>query len=107
MKKFFMLAATAILFAACSSETTEDLIGGANFTRATGRENGCSLRGSDCKFFQDGKTGTHYHCDNKDCEYYYGYVTDLNSAEAKAHDASANAYHDRTSSHHGGYITVD
>lgn len=99
MKKIFFLACAAVLFAACSSETTEDVmfksqVVSANIeTRSTSI--GCDKRGTACEFLQSPEflqgQNVHYHCVDRNCDKYNGYF--VTEQEAWNHCKSNQGHH--------------
>lgn len=99
MKKIFFLACAAVLFAACSSETTEDVMFNSKVVSATvdtrSTAAGCDKRGTACEFlgspeFRAGQT-EHFHCVDPQCEYYNGYFA--NERDAYNHCKSNQGHH--------------
>lgn len=119
MKKFFILACSALLVACSSSEVeevSEDLVSTESYTRAYLKDDGsgnivCSARGAQCEFLKtvlanydlyagsDEFSPEHYHCKFPGCELYYGY-----SLTANGHDGICA--HARNV-HNGGYCWFD
>lgn len=98
MKKIFFLACTAVLFAACSNETTEEVMFNSEIVKATLDTRAgttCSARGSQCEFLQSPEFAQgqqdHWHCIDQTCEKYYGYFTTMD--EAWNHCKSNQGHH--------------
>lgn len=106
MKKFFLFAAAALVFAACSDKTTDEVAVQNEVTRAyiNPTTNVCTLRGRDCKFYKelqngslpaeainaDGSLKDHYHCKSAKCALYLGYLLDVEDAVAHINDPAGH-----------------
>lgn len=119
MKKIFTLASVAVLFAACSDKTTEEVLTPAGVTRAVitvdpaTAQYGCNKRGVNCELVQYLQAGgtliagtnggntadSHWHCTLEGCDdgYYNNYF--LSEQEALDHLALKG--------HHGGVASYE